>query len=330
MKYLSTIIFSRDRAMQLDAVLRSMFLHCRDVDNAYIWILYKTTTKQHEKQYQELIMEYSGLVFFKQQQDFRQDVLSLLNPFENKQFKKLIFWWLCTLSKIGPPLGSQFDRVWRRTISQFLILLSNLLMPMAPKDFYILFLVDDNIFVKNFYLKDAIDVLKRKQKLLGFSLRLGKNTTYCYSKGCEQLVPEFNSISDDVSYLDWTRSDGDFGYPLEVSSSIYRLRDILPLLMGFSFDNPNTLEDRMAFNARFFRNKRPFLACYQQSVTFCNPINLVQSIIPNRAGEKIKYSTDELLSRFEQGERIQVEAFNGFIPESCHQEVELRFGKTGN
>ena len=85
----------------------------------------------------------------------------------------------------------------------------------------------------------------------------------------------------------------------------------------------------MSFHSRFFRSKRPLLACYQRSVTFCNPINLVQSIIPNRAGENIKYSADNLATMFEHGERIYVESFSGFIPESCHQEVELLFRKLG-
>jgi hypothetical protein len=81
----------------------------------------------------------------------------------------------------------------------------------------------------------------------------------------------------------------------------------------------------MAFTTRHFRSKRPLLACYQHSVTFCNPINMVQSVMPNRAGEFLNYSADALSSKFELGERIQVEAYSGYIPEACHQEVELLF-----
>jgi len=52
---------------------------------------------------------------------------------------------------------------------------------------------------------------------------------------------------------------------------------------------------------------------------------MVQSVMPNRAGEFLKYSADELSAKFELGERIQVEAYSGFTPEACHQEVELIF-----
>jgi len=321
------VIFSRDRAMQLDAVLRSMFLHCQDVGNANIWILYETTDDRHEKQYQELIQEYSGRVFFKREHNFRQDLLSLLSSFEKKKFQRFVFWWLCTLGKIGPPLGSQLDRIWRRVVSPILNFLSSLLIEKIIKDYFVFLLVDDNIFVRDFYFKHAIDLLRHREELLGFSLRLGRNTTYCYARDRKQVLPKLENLDDGIALFDWTRSDGDFGYPLEVSSSIYRLRDVLPLLMAVPFDNPNTLEDRMAYHSRFFRNKRPLLACYQLSVTFCNPINMVQSVMPNRAGEFLKYNADELSSKFELGERIQVEAYTGFTPEACHQEVDLIFEK---
>ena len=324
------VIFSRDRAMQLDAALRSLFLHCHDVETAEIWVLHKATDERQKKQYQQLIKEYLGRVSFKQQQNFRQDLLSFCNPYEEEKFGGLVYWWLCALGRIGPPLGSQLDRIWRRTASPILIFLSEFLMATISKNQFVLFLVDDNIFIQDLHFTKVVDVLRQKEKLLGFSLRLGKNTTYCYSKRGEQLIPQFESLGNDIVYFDWTRSDGDFGYPLELSSSVYRLRDILPLIMGFPFDNPNVLEERMAFTARYFRNKQPFLACYQHSVAFCNPVNLVQSVVPNRAGEHIKYTTEELSSKFEQGERIQLETFNGFVPESCHQEVEFLFRKTGS
>jgi hypothetical protein len=33
---------------------------------------------------------------------------------------------------------------------------------------------------------------------------------------------------------------------------------------------------------------------------------------------------------FEQDERVKVESYSGFIPQSCHQEVELVFEKLGD
>jgi hypothetical protein len=193
-----------------------------------------------------------------------------------------------------------------------------------------LFLVDDNIFVGEFRVGDAVELLDEDPKLLGVSLRLGENTTHSYPQNRRQNLPKFSAIGDGVLVYDWTTAELDFGYPLEVSSSVYRLRDVLPLAAGLSFANPNVLEDRMAFNAHIFRRRYPLLGCFRSSVTFCNVVNVVQTAIPNRSGESSPYSVNELAARFDRGERIRVEAFSGFVPSACHQEVSLVFGKSGS
>jgi hypothetical protein len=198
-------------------------------------------------------------------------------------------------------------------------------MPTWHEEIYVLFLVDDNIFTQSFVLREAVELLQQQKNLLGFSLRLGENTTHCYVSNRPQRLPVFHSMSRMVSKFDWTVSDQDFGYPLEVSSSMYRLKDILPFIAGLPFQNPNELEDRIAFRAKNFRFTHPFLGCYRQSVTFCNPVNKVQKIISNRSGENTDYGVDALALRFERGERIRVQAYSGFVPSACHQEVELVF-----
>ncbi len=321
------IVFSRDRAMQLDATLQSYFSHCQDTDNTRIWVLYKTTDMRHEKQYQMLIQKYAGEVFFKKEQNFRKDLLSILILNKKNGFTTNILSWISVLGGIHWSLGKVGYRFWRRAVNRFLVQLSGVFLGQNLKNKYVFFLVDDNIFVKEFCLKEAADILEKKERLLGFSLRLGKNTTYCYPQRRRQLLPTFEYLSNDMYSFNWTKADGDFGYPLEVSSSLYRLSDLLPLLIGFPFDNPNELESQLAYNAHFFHKKRPSLACYQHSTTFCNPLNLVQSIIPNRASENMNYSVNDLAVRFERGERIHIKSYKGFTPEACHQEVELKFTK---
>ncbi len=321
------IVFSRDRAMQLDATLQSFFLHCRDANHTKIWVLYKTTDMHHEKQYQELKQEYAGQVLFKKEQEFRKDLLFLLMLNKKNGFTTNILSWISVLGGIHWSLGKVGYRFWRRAVNRFLVQLSGIFLGQNLKNKYVFFLVDDNIFVKEFCLKDATNILEKKERLLGFSLRLGKNTTYCYPQRRRQLLPAFDNLSNNLYCFNWTKADGDFGYPVEVSSSLYRLSDVLPLLIGFPFNNPNELESQMAYNGRFFYKKRPSLACYQHSTTFCNPLNLVQSIIPNRASENVNYSVNDLAVRFERGERIHIKSYKGFIPQACHQEVELKFTK---
>lgn len=326
-KKIQGVIFSRDRAMQLEGVLRSLFSHCLDVDQMDVSVLYRTTDTRHDKQYQRLIAEFGGWVTFRKQSKFRVDLLSILNPYEEGSAAERTFFHLGRLGGIGVPLGSFAERLWRRTVRNLQRFIVNGFLPDVPADHLVFFLVDDNIFVRDFHLKDALDILKGQNNVLGFSLRLGHNTTYRYTQNRGQKLPNFIELHDDVVMFNWIISDGDFGYPLEVSSSVYRLKDVLPLLAWINFENPNDLEARMAFYAGAFQHKSPFLVCYRNSITFCNPINVTQNVMPNRMGGALQYTADNLALRFEQGERIRVKSYDGFLPNGCHQEVELVFEK---
>ncbi len=318
------IVFSRDRAMQLDAVLHSFYLHCSDADSVDVHVLYLATDDRHNRQYKSLALTYPDVVFTPQKK-FRWDLLVITNPYEKGSWREYIYFTLCAIGNIGISTKSLVNRIWKRTMSYFQMRLIQDLSPSLGNDSYILFLVDDNIFVRDFQLCDSVEALNRYSKLLGSSLRLGANTVFCYPHNRSQKVPEFIKVNDNLVMYDWTQSEYDFGYPLEVSSSIYRLRDILPFIMALCFNNPNRLEEQMSSHASVFRSKYPLLCCYHYSVTFCNPVNKVQTIIPNRAGEQYRYELEDLTNRFDNGERIKVDAYKDFMPNGCHQEVEFVF-----
>jgi hypothetical protein len=186
--------------------------------------------------------------------------------------------------------------------------------------------VDDNLFVRPFRLQTIIHALDILPDAIGFSLRLGRNTTYTYMLNSNQKLPDFEEVGDGVLAYDWRGAQYDFNYPLEVSSSIYRTAQIMPLLASVAFRNPNTLEGEMAARSRWFAKRFPKLLCFDTSVAFCNPVNKVQTVkAGNRVGLAQDYTVEELAVRFDQGERIDVKAYNGFCPNSCHQEVELIF-----
>ena len=268
-----TLIFSKDRALQLDATLSSFLLHCTDAKSMHIRVLYTTTPSLHTEQYIHLEKEYHEYPFiqFIREQDFRSDVLALLAPFE-----------------------------------------------------HILFLVDDNIFVHDFYLQNAIEILNIHGDTLACSLRLGKNTTYCYPLNASQRLPDFEQLQNGMLKFNWTKGENDFGYPLEVSSSVYRVDDIVPFIARFPYRNPNTLEAFMNENKPVFQEDKPFLLSYEQSVTFCAPVNIVQTMWPNRTSKNIDYHSDKLSELFAQGYRVDINYYSDFTPNACHQEVELK------
>lgn len=265
------LLFTKDRAMQLDAAIKSFYMHCQDVKNIAIKVIWTHSDSQHAKQYEQLVNTYSDIEFIREV-DFESQVLASIAGYE-----------------------------------------------------YVLFLVDDNIFVRDFSIGNIMDSLITNPDALGFSLRLSTNTTYCYPLRLDQELPEFSSSDHEFLKFDWTSGQHDFGYPLEISSSIFRVEDIMAAL-HHSFGNPNTLEVYLNDNKTTFYQKK-FLLCNQYSYTFRNPVNKVQTIFNNRAGETFYYPLEDLKKMFSLGYRVDVEEYSGFVPNACHQEVELKFNK---
>ena len=71
------IIFSKDRAMQLELFLRSMKYFFVEFNEYKINILYKYTNEQFKEGYNKLIEDYSSINFVLEK-DFKKDLLSLI------------------------------------------------------------------------------------------------------------------------------------------------------------------------------------------------------------------------------------------------------------
>jgi hypothetical protein len=291
--------------MQLHGTLRSFLLHCHDANIAQIYVIFRATNARHLRQYDRLSEELAenSSIHFVKEENFRHDVLSTLIEGSQIKFRDYLS---KLLSKLDPRLCFIINPLLK-----------------SKNTNYVLFLVDDNIFVRNFSLHEIGNALATNPAALGFSLRLGRNTTYCYPLDKPQSMPQFKTFSDNMLIFDWTEADFDFSYPLELSSSAYRINDLLPLLNRLPFTNPNTMEGSMAKQASKFKMKKPYLLCYSQSVAFCNPLNRVQNVALNRAGSTSKNSAENLAQLFDEGYRIKIEAYNEHMPNACHQEVDL-------
>ena len=207
-----------------------------------------------------------------------------------------------------------------------------------------MFLVDDNIFTNHFDLSQIKSLLEYNLDAIGFSLRLGKNTKHCYPLNRKQEIPEaighnyvinFSSFYEimergflpeanfHIFAFDWSKSQLDFKYALEISSSIYRIKDIRALLENLKYKNPNELESQLYANLWQFYSK-PKLLSYYRSVAFCAPMNKVQDVARNNRFSDINiYSEKSMLTMYKNGFRIDWKKFSGFISNGCHQEVEL-------
>jgi len=322
--FTSILAFSRDRAMQLDAVLRSFFLHCQHCEQAPIFVLYRATLGVHARQYETLKDAYPGVNFI-EQDNFRDDVLRILSPYTTGSLVGWSFTVLSWLISLLIALEKMPFRILQSAIMRVRVHILGNLVPKHNDDGHILFLVDDNLFVRDFSFTDITNALLDHPDSLGFSLRLGRNITNCYTVDLPQSQPNFIPVYKGINKYNWTTSELDFGYPLEISSSMYRSRDIFPLLAKHPFKNPNELEYQLANSANAFFKQMPFLLCSEQSFAFCNPLNLVQESKTNRASTSDEYTSEHLANLFEQGYRVDVDYYDGFVPESCHQEVPLKY-----
>jgi hypothetical protein len=268
---MKALAFSRDRACQLDALLRSLAMHAAEpVD---VEVIYRATTERHVAAYRELAYGAANL-------------------------------------NAGLEREYNFEAQVRRAI--------------AAAGEHVLLLVDDTVFVRRWSPAWTAHALTANQFAIGVSLRLGENTTHCYPSARDQVVPMHESFDDWIAWR-WPGEDGDFGYPLELSSSVYRTDDIQNALMQWPFRSPNELEALLARRTCVFAQTRPWLMSYETSVAFSVPANRVQNTYANRAGSNPELSAEALLQAWEAGYRIDVEALAGHTPRGAHEEVPFKF-----
>ena len=120
---INIIIFSKDRACQLEALLRSMQEYFHYPYIAYI--LYDASSAEYERGYERLIPSYPEIIWIRQS-NFKADFLSLLHDTVNKAYP------------------------------------------------YLMFLVDDILFVREFTGTDLLDRFAADQDILAVSLRMGE------------------------------------------------------------------------------------------------------------------------------------------------------------
>ena len=293
---LRTIIFSKDRPLQLHGTLESFRLRCLESSTVPVSVIYRATSSEYVNGYERLKKEFAMKLS--------------IDWIEETNFKKNLLDQL--IDSKGQKSGL-IGRIFGRKV--------------MLRHLYVLFLVDDNLFIRDFSIETTLATLGKNPTSIGFSLRVGKNTHYCYSNSCQQAFPEFINAAEGVLSFHWPGCEGDFGYPIEVSSSVYRTKDLLSLLQNLPYSNPNRLEQALSVSSRLFARKQPKLLCFDRSVAFCVPVNKVQNILDNRAGSSEEYSSEALNQLFLKGYRIDVEKLNGFTPDAAHQEIELPLTK---
>ena len=162
-------------------------------------------------------------------------------------------------------------------------------------------------------------------RVIGFSLRLGTNISFCHPKKQKQHISTYREINDEVILWNWKEEELDFGYPLEVSSSVYRTSLLKNLCQKLTYRNPNTFEHQLdLYKDKLFKSF-PWLLSYKTSRSFCLPMNLTQNEYKNRHSQNTRYSIDSLLNIYAQGKKMNVRSLYDKVINSPHVEMEYTF-----
>jgi hypothetical protein len=197
----------------------------------------------------------------------------------------------------------------------------------APPEAVVLLVVDDALVVRPFELGTASRLLAADPALLAVSLRLGRNTTFTHPLGRAVAAPPLGSIEgdgdDEVLSAEWVAAEGDFGYPFDLSCSVYRAGDLVGAVDRLSFDSPNVLEHLLWERRDAFAADAPRLALFARARGLSVPLNRIQSVSPNPTSGHSRHGPSALLGAYRRGWRVDVRAYDGLSPPTCHFEAEL-------
>lgn len=185
---------------------------------------------------------------------------------------------------------------------------------------YAMFLMDDDVFLHDTSLKEAVNYLDENSSLFTFSLRLGKNLNYCYPVNSNQAVP-FGY--DDDQYFMWNYKEGeyDWNYPLSLDGHIFERAKLLKMMEQIKWWSPNSLEAELQTFNLFID---PMCVCYQQSKLFNMPMNRVQEDFKNRCGQT---SAEDLFDLWKQDLKIDLSKLYGFVNKGAHEETRIYYTK---
>lgn len=194
---ISVLCFSKDRPLQLEAYLNSLFRMC--VEPLSVTVLY-TCGGRFAAAYNRL-GSFFPEVDFVRESDFKGQVLDYLG-----QVRTPLFMFGCD------------DVVFRRT--------------WEPRQIWRAF--------------------QDLPGLIGFSLRLGREITFCGTMGRGMSNPRFQR-RDPFLVWDWCASELDWGYPWELDCTVYStqfVRDMLTAIRTLDWAHPNKLEGVVAYLIR--------------------------------------------------------------------------------
>jgi len=175
----------------------------------------------------------------------------------------------------------------------------------APR---VVFFTDDGLFLDPFDLDEA---LRWDPRTHVFALTKGRGLRHCFVTDRPQSLPPFHpGPAGSEELLCWTWKDGDDGdwrFPLSLDGHVLGRQEMSILLEAIPFRSPNTLEGEMQVYLPLFLPREGL--CFPREKLVNIPANSVQRDWKNR--HTGLHGADELLRHWQEGRRIEHEAFRG-------------------
>lgn len=288
----SVIVFSLNRAMQLEALLRSASDHLLNANqDVVITVLFGATSEDYAEGYAKLQHELSshGRIRFieKHRGAYHLDQALLLRPRNLYRFLKYPY---LRDTRVLFDYKERLESIIANSESEF-----------------ISFLTDDSLFYRPFLLSDhVVDILRSSPSRRSFSLRHGLNI---------QNAPSGMTKTGDLYSWNMFAKDCDdfWSYNFSIDGHIYSRRAIMNLIKDILYVNPNSFE---GFVWDAAHRKRLFgeAYCFRESVLLSFPINMVQTTVQNESlgidnemlnrhfleGYRLRYVHDPSPTRFQQ------------------------------
>ena len=284
MSKIVVIIFSFDRAMQLDALLQSFYQNIKlDQVEVKMVVLYRSSNDLFEAGYTMIKEKYinHGIFFINELMGERKSSLRLLF------FPRNLYRWLKY-----PTFRQSLE------MPQFKIALEKSLRDIESDN--VMFLTDDSLFYAEATIcSDLFSSFYKRPDLNFFSLRHGRNI--------KNTPTRMNKYGD---YYRWTRNDTDcdsvWSYPFSVDGHIYNKENLLNLIKDILYANPNTFEGCIADH---INRDSCFLHgfCFEKSILASFPINKVQNEADN---EHLGVDNTALNNRYLEGFSLKYEYDN--------------------
>lgn len=271
------VIFSFNRAIQLDALLDSLLKHWKN-PKSYVDVLYNTSDEAYQKGYELLKERYrSKFISFHKENPLRGSAYPwpLLAKYIN--FKAFVH-----------------NKYIRKPKTNFRSLLFSIIESNPKRE--LMFMTDDSLFIRDVDVSEEVfSWLHAAPRNRQLSLRLGRGMNG---------ESQFN-IQEEEGWLTWNMSKvpgkNNWSYTFSVDAHIYDKSTLFAILKKTIFCNPSSLEGYMHLRSvkdgLFQEAKAPL-----KPTLLSFPINMVQKVAEN---ETMGVSTEMLNDYYLNGYRLE-------------------------